>query len=100
MKCFIVLLVLVVLTKDISSQNVAINSSGLVADPSSILDLNSTNSGLLIPRIALSSTTIAAPVASPLTSLMVYNIVYCWRCIPGILLLERNGVGETCNLKR
>ncbi|NLL29082.1 MAG: hypothetical protein GX259_09820 [Bacteroidales bacterium] len=37
------------------------------------LDITATNKGLLIPRIALSSTTIAAPVTTPATGLLVYN---------------------------
>lgn len=40
---------------------------------SSILDITSTNSGLLIPRVALTSTTDVSTIASPATSLLVYN---------------------------
>ncbi|MEO8935008.1 MAG: hypothetical protein ABI295_11945 [Xanthomarina sp.] len=42
-------------------------------DASSILDVESSNSGVLIPRITLTSTLIAAPVVSPATSLLIYN---------------------------
>ncbi|MCO6163505.1 hypothetical protein [Flavobacterium sp. NRK F7] len=42
-------------------------------DPSSILEIESTNSGLLIPRISLSSTTDTVTIPSPATSLLVYN---------------------------
>ena len=39
----------------------------------SMLDITSTNSGLLIPRVALTSTADVATIASPVTSLLVYN---------------------------
>ena len=40
---------------------------------SSALEINSSNTGLLIPRVSLTSTTVAAPITSPATSLLVYN---------------------------
>lgn len=40
---------------------------------SSILDISSTNSGLLIPRIPLLSTTDVATITTPAVSLLVYN---------------------------
>ena len=40
---------------------------------SSMLDITSTNSGLLIPRVALVSTADVTTIASPITSLLVYN---------------------------
>ncbi len=55
------------------SQNVAINTTGVAANASSMLDVNATDKGILIPRVVLSATNVAAPVAGPLTSLMVYN---------------------------
>lgn len=54
-------------------QNVAINSTGAAPNASSMLDISSANSGLLIPRLALSATNNASPVTSPATSLMIYN---------------------------
>ncbi|NUY80372.1 tail fiber domain-containing protein [Flavobacterium sp. MAH-1] len=46
--------------------------------PKAMLEVNSSNSGILIPRVALTSTTVAAPVTNPQTgalaeSTMVYN---------------------------
>jgi hypothetical protein len=55
------------------AQNVSVNSSGAVADPSAMLDINDANKGILVPRIALSATNVATPVTSPATSLLVYN---------------------------
>ncbi len=42
-------------------------------DASSILEIKSTNSGLLIPRVSLASTVDAATIPFPATSLLVYN---------------------------
>src|SRR5688572_22255603 len=59
---------------DAISQNVAINTTGLVANNSAMLDVDATNKGLLIPRVALTATNNNAPVGAGLaTSLMVYN---------------------------
>src|SRR5690554_1158560 len=42
-------------------------------DPKAALDIESSDSGVLIPRVALSATTTAAPVVSPEISELVYN---------------------------
>lgn len=55
------------------SQNVAINTNGAAPAASAMLDVVSNNRGLLIPRLALTATNLAAPVTAPATSLMVYN---------------------------
>ncbi|MBS1634965.1 MAG: hypothetical protein JST26_03515 [Bacteroidetes bacterium] len=55
------------------SQNVAINSSGAAPAASAMLDIASSSSGLLIPRVALTAINSAGPVTSPATSLLVYN---------------------------
>lgn len=55
------------------SQNVAINTNGAAPAASAMLDVVSSNRGLLIPRLALTATNLAGPVTAPETSLMVYN---------------------------
>lgn len=50
---------------------------------SSALDINSTNSGLLIPRINLTSTTDVTTIANPATSLLVYNTATVSDVVPG-----------------
>jgi hypothetical protein len=56
------------------AQNVAINSTGATAVTSAALDVDMTNKGILIPRVALTTTAAFAPVTgTPATSLMVYN---------------------------
>jgi hypothetical protein len=53
------------------AQNVGIGIATPAA--SAKLDVTSTNSGVLIPRLALTAANLAGPVAAPATSLLVYN---------------------------
>jgi hypothetical protein len=62
-----------------SAQNVGINTTGATANPAALLDLNTGNNfaspngmGLLIPHVALASSTDAATIPTPPTSLLVY----------------------------
>lgn len=58
----------------IMSQNISISENGSTTpDPSSMLDIVSASKGLLVPRVQLSATNVAAPVSSPANSLLVYN---------------------------
>lgn len=67
-------LVFVSVQMGVAQNNVGINTTGAAADPSAMLDVNSTNSGLLIPRVSLVDVTNGiTPVNAPLTSLLVYN---------------------------
>lgn len=54
-----------------SQNNVGVNT--VTPDASAALDVTSANTGVLIPRLALTATNVAAPVAAPATSLLVYN---------------------------
>lgn len=65
------------------AQNVGINNSGAAPAASAMLDITSTTKGLLIPRVALTMTTAAAPVTAPATSLMVYNTATVADVTPG-----------------
>jgi len=56
-----------------SQQGVSINTAGIPAHSSAMLDVSSTSKGLLIPRVALSSINDVTTISSPATSLMVYN---------------------------
>jgi hypothetical protein len=55
------------------AQNVGINSSGATPDATAGLDIDFSNKGLLIPRVALTATNAAGPITTPTTSLLVYN---------------------------
>lgn len=81
---FILVLTLLMLsTTSLLGQGVAINLDGTAADASAMLDVKSTNRGLLIPRVALTQTTSASPVSSPTASLMVYNTASTGDVTPG-----------------
>lgn len=52
-------------------------------DLSSSLDVNSNNTGVLIPRVALTMTTSSSPVTAPVESLLVYNTSAVNDVVPG-----------------
>jgi trimeric autotransporter adhesin len=55
----------------VSAQNIGIGIT--TPDASAVLDVNATNKGLLIPRVALTSLTDAVTITAPANSLLVYN---------------------------
>jgi hypothetical protein len=55
---------------NIYSQNVSINSTGSLPDASAMLDISSTTSGFLVPRM---TTAQQNAIASPATGLLIYN---------------------------
>ncbi len=55
------------------SQNVGINSTGATPNASAALDVDFSNKGMLIPRVALTGRTDVSTISSPATSLLVYN---------------------------
>lgn len=58
----------------ITAQNVGINATGATPVTSAALDIDMVNKGLLIPRVALTATSLFSPVTGTATaSLMVYN---------------------------
>jgi hypothetical protein len=67
-KRFLALLPGFFFTGIVYSQSAAINSDGSIADPSAMLDVKSTNKGMLIPRV-----TSTAVITNPATSLIVYQ---------------------------
>jgi hypothetical protein len=70
-----------------NAQNIGINATGAAPDNSAILDVASTNKGMLLPRINLLSTTDVATITAPTTSLLVYNTN------AGITGIGANGIG-------
>ena len=66
--------VILLFTSDILfAQNVGINTTGNSPDASAGLDVDFTDKGVLIPRVALTATNSASPITTPTTSLLVYN---------------------------
>ncbi len=53
---------------------VAMNTDSSKPDSSAILDIRSTNLGLLIPRITLTDINSAAPITNPAEGLLIFNI--------------------------
>ncbi len=52
---------------------VSISTPAEAPAPSAMLEVKSSNKGLLVPRVALNAETDNSPIASPAVSLMVYN---------------------------
>jgi len=52
---------------------VAINTTGVESHTSAILDVSASDKGLLIPRVGLTSVTDIVTIASPETSLLIFN---------------------------
>lgn len=75
-------LIAILLNIQLNAQ-VAINPTGTVANNSAMLDVDSPSKGMLIPRVALTSTTNTSPITSPATSLLVYNTATISDVIPG-----------------
>ena len=69
--CFILITLWPLMGK---SQSVGISSTPITPDASSLLEVRATDKGVLIPRVSLTSTTDNTTIASPATSLLVYNL--------------------------
>ncbi len=83
------------------SQNVGINSSGATPDASAGLDVDFTDKGILIPRVALTSITDATTIASPTASLLIYNTASVGtvpnNIFPGFYYWDGNGWARLMN---
>jgi hypothetical protein len=95
LKIYITLFLLII----ISSLHAQVGIGTTTPATSSALDITSTNKGLLIPRVALISTSDVATIASPVTSLLVYNSgflpngYYYWNGTLWVLLATGNNAG-------
>lgn len=79
------------------SQNVGINTTGNFPHASSMLDIASADKGLLIPRVSIADLNATSPIASPETSLLVYNTntttgigYYFWDGAKWVKLMDTN----------
>lgn len=72
MKFLITSLLAVLLWQSANAQSVGINTN--TPDASSILDINSSNRGVLMPKVSLESITDKSTVANPAHALLIYNI--------------------------
>ncbi|MCE7066609.1 complement C1q domain-containing protein [Dyadobacter sp. CY326] len=71
MKILLTTLIFFCLCHQIQAQSVGINTK--TPDPSSVLDVNSSNKGVLLPKVALQSMTDKFTVPNPANALLVYN---------------------------
>jgi len=53
--------------------NGSVGVNTIAPDNSAQLEISSSNKGVLIPRIALTASNVAAPVTAPATSMLIYN---------------------------
>ncbi|MDI6833570.1 MAG: hypothetical protein QMD02_06995 [Bacteroidales bacterium] len=84
-KLSIILIVLISLLigNNINAQNLGIGPDTFDPHASAGVEMRFTNKGLLIPRVALTSTSSASPITSPATSLLVYNTATAGDVTPG-----------------
>ncbi|HPS84934.1 MAG TPA: hypothetical protein PLA88_11480, partial [Bacteroidales bacterium] len=75
--------IVLLLSAGMSFAQVGISSVSITPDASAMLEVRSTTTGVLIPRVALTSTAAAAPVTAPATSLLVYNTATAGDVTPG-----------------
>jgi trimeric autotransporter adhesin len=73
MKKNIILIFCILLINRAWTQNVAINNDGSIPHASAMLDIKSTDKGLLIPRVNLLSETDITTINNPRLSLLIYN---------------------------
>ncbi len=73
MKKLIISTVFIIFLKISISAQVAVNTTSSPANFSAMLDVSSTNKGILIPRVALTGALDNSTVPSPVVSLLIYN---------------------------
>ena len=103
------LILLVCLSKTESFGQLSVTSDNSPPDNSAMLDVKSTNKGLLPPRVALTAINSALPIVAPAAGLLVYNTAvagtppnnvtagyYCWSGTKWIAVLapQGNNIGD------
>ena len=84
-KSLLSLIIFLIITLTGFSQNVGISPTGaLPPDPAAGLDINFTTKGLLIPRVALVSTTSFAPLSAHVAGMILYNTATIADVKPGV----------------
>ena len=69
----VLLLILILFVSRLAARAQGVGVGISTPDASAVLDVAASNRGLLVPRVALSTATAAAPLTLPATSLLVYN---------------------------
>ncbi len=70
----IIFTLIIVVYSFLGNSQVAINSIGNPAAPTAMLDVSSTNKGILIPQVSIDSLKDVTSIPSPANGLLVYNI--------------------------
>jgi len=79
------LLSFIILIASLGSQaQVKYGNNATTINPNSLLELESTNKGLLLSRLALAQTTLPAPLSAHVQGMTVYNIATVNDVVPGI----------------
>jgi len=97
-KLVIILIVLISLLMGniLEAQNVGIGSTSFTPDASAGLEINFADKGLLIPRLAIQSTTTPTPVSLPAQSLLIYNTntsgTVPYNVFPGFYYWDTTGI--------
>ncbi len=98
-----ILLCALLLTTVVQAQ-VKVGDNPTTINPSAVLEIESTNKGLLLPRVTLSSTTNFVPLATHVEGMVVYNTATAGDVTPGyyyndgtqwVRLANAANVGET-----
>lgn len=74
----------------LASAQVKLGNNPGIVNANSLFELESTNKGLLLPRVALTSTTSFAPLAAHVSGMTVYNTATTGDVLPGIY--SSNGI--------
>ena len=70
----IIIIYMTIISTQVFAQNLGIGPDTFDPDASAGVEMRFSNKGLLIPRVALTSTTDQATIPSPAPSLLVYNL--------------------------
>jgi hypothetical protein len=80
----IALVIFLAMINSIGFAQVKISATPSIANPDAILEIESNNKGLLLPRLALVSTTLPAPLNNFVKGMVVYDTVSVNDVTPGI----------------
>jgi trimeric autotransporter adhesin len=83
MKSFLILLITISLMGSANAQ-MKLGNNPTTTNANALLELETTNKGLLLPRVALTSTSAAAPLLAHIAGMTVYNTVTIGNVTPGI----------------
>ena len=82
-RCLYMVMIIFTSVVSFGQQNVGINTTGAVPNASAGLDVDFSNKGLLIPRVALTGTANAAPLAAHVAGMIIYNTATVSDVTPG-----------------